>query len=159
MFFGIAIVVFAVICWAFQRNVVLSQATGHSNKFGTIINCIDGRVQAPAAEWLKNTYHLAYVDTITEPGPDKAMVEGPRGRIEEIEQAVRISVNAHLSPIVAIAGHDECAANPVDKATHLKQIKEAVKAIESWNLPVKVVGLWVGHEHNQWKVEPVEKND
>lgn len=66
------------------------------DKFGTAINCIDGRVQLPVIKWLKENYYLDFVDMITEPGPDKVL---------------------------------------------------------SWNLPVKVIGVWV---NENWKIEVVD---
>jgi hypothetical protein len=47
-----------------------------SYRVGTAINCIDGRVQEPVAAWLKERYHLDYVDMITEPGADKVLATG-----------------------------------------------------------------------------------
>lgn len=29
-----------------------------SGKFGTVINCIDGRVQIPVSNWIKENYHF-----------------------------------------------------------------------------------------------------
>ncbi len=37
-------------------------------KFVTAINCMDGRVQIPVIEYLKNNYGINYVDMITAPG-------------------------------------------------------------------------------------------
>ncbi|MEO7000427.1 MAG: carbonic anhydrase, partial [Ktedonobacterales bacterium] len=49
------------------REGAWSMATG---TFGTAINCIDGRVQAPVAEWLKINCHVTWVDMVTVAGPD-----------------------------------------------------------------------------------------
>ncbi len=43
--------------------------------FATAINCMDGRVQIPAIEWLKRRHQIDYVDMITEPGPNKILSE------------------------------------------------------------------------------------
>ncbi len=45
-----------------------------SDKFGTVINCIDSRTQLPVSNWIKENYSVDYVDTITEPGPDKVFL-------------------------------------------------------------------------------------
>ena len=47
-------------------------------KFGTAINCMDGRVQEPVAKFLKEIYGIDFVDTITEPGPVKILSENSR---------------------------------------------------------------------------------
>jgi len=124
---------------------------GHG-KFGTAINCIDGRVQLPLISWMKEQFHLDYVDSITEAGPDKIMAEqGPE--VLSIRNRVNISVKAHGSNILVIAGHYDCAANPVDEAQHRVQIKKAIQVAYSWNLPIETItGVWINRD---WKVEPV----
>ncbi len=120
--------------------------------FGTAINCIDGRVQLPVLDWLKRNYSVRYVDAITEPGVDRVFSETNVDRIQQLKSKVMISMNAHGSSIVVISGHHECAGNPVTKNEHLNHIKKASEIIKSWNLPVKVVGLWV---NENWEVEVV----
>lgn len=122
-----------------------------SNKFGTGINCIDGRTQLPLAKWMKEKHSLDYIDMITEPGVDKVLSESSE-KVEAIKAKVMISVNAHKSNIVVIAGHHDCAGNPVSKEEHEKQIKKSVENIRAWNLPVKVIGAWI---NDKWEVEIV----
>ena len=122
-------------------------------KFGTVINCIDGRTQIPVSKWIKENYSLDYIDTITEPGPDKAISEKNASKIEQLKTKVLISIKAHGSKIVIIAGHHDCAANPVSKTNHIDQIKKSINEIKSWNLDVDVFGIWVNEE---WKIERVD---
>jgi len=113
-------------------------------KFATAINCIDGRVQAPVAEFIKNNYDIDYVDMITEPGPDKALSENKTlDIIESVKRRMLISIEKHRSKIVVIAGHHDCAANPAEEKEHCRQIREAVKNIKEWNSEVDVYGVWV----------------
>jgi len=102
----------------------------------------------PITQWLKKNHGVDYVDTITEPGVDK-MFSNP-GKIEEIKAKASISVNAHGSKIIIVSGHHDCAGNPVSRQEHIEQIKGAVSTIESWNLPVKVIGAWV---NERWELE------
>ena len=121
--------------------------------FATAINCMDGRVQIPVIEWLKRQYGVDYVDMITEPGPERLLAEcKDRKGIESIQKRLEISVTRHNSKLVAIAGHRDCVGNPADKETQLKQISSAVKIVESWNLEVRVIGLWVDEK---WRVQKV----
>jgi hypothetical protein len=53
---------------------------------------------------------------------------------------------------VAVVGHHDCAANPVSEAQHRQNIGQAVATVKSWDLPVKVIGLWV---NSDWQVEVV----
>ena len=122
-------------------------------KFGTAINCIDGRAQGPVSQWVKENQSVDYVDTVTEPGADKALLMENKERIDQIKTKVNISIKAHGSSVIVIAGHHDCAGNPVSKEEHLEQIKKSVGIIKSWNFPVKVFGLWV---NDQWKIVQVE---
>lgn len=121
-------------------------------KFGTAINCMDGRAQLPIIHWLKESYHLDYVDMITEPGADKAVAQGTAELLTSLRAKAQISVQAHGSGLIAVAGHDDCAANPVSQEEHWKQIRQAVEVIRAWGFPVKVIGLWVDAT---WNVQTV----
>jgi hypothetical protein len=122
-------------------------------KFGTAINCMDGRVQLPVIEWMKKQYKLDYVDMITEPGADNAVSSGWYERVEEIKAKVLISVNKHGSSIIIIAGHDDCAGNPVSPEQHKTNLRDALKVVQSWRLPVDVIGaIWINKD---WRVEVV----
>ncbi len=125
-----------------------------SGKFVTVFYCIDCRTHLPVSNWIKENYSVDYVDTITEPGPDKVFLEKNNEKIEQIKSKLLISIKAHNSTLVAIAGHYDCAANPISKDEHLIQIRSSISLIKSWNLPVKVIGLWIS---DQWKVQLVDE--
>lgn len=94
---------------------------------------------------------MDFVDVITEPGSDKVL-----GRLSDLDQQIRtkleISISAHKSKMVFVSGHHECAAHPVSRDEHIADIKKAASKIDSWNLPVKVTGLWI---NDSWNVETV----
>ncbi|MCS7229700.1 MAG: hypothetical protein RMJ81_03935 [Candidatus Kryptonium sp.] len=125
-----------------------------AQKFATAINCMDGRTQIPVTEWLKENYKVDYVDMITEPGPDGVLSKNIDNQIiESLRRKAEISAYKHNSKIIVIAGHHDCAGNPVDKDTHINQIKLSVQTIKSWGLPFeKVIGLWV---NENWEIEKV----
>ncbi|HLY30179.1 MAG TPA: carbonic anhydrase [Ktedonobacterales bacterium] len=114
-----------------------------NDPFGTAINCIDGRAQRPVADWVATYGQVKFVDMITEPGADGVIARGSSERLPQIRQAVEISVVAHNSTILAIAGHDGCAAHPVSEDEHKADIRKAAQVIAGWGLPVRIVGLWV----------------
>jgi len=122
--------------------------------FGTVITCMDGRVQEPVAKWLKERLGLNFVDTITEPGVDRLMAEGSREQRDGVRAKVLISTNAHGSRVVAVVGHADCAGNPVAKERHVEQVLQAVATVHSWGLNVRILGLWV---NEQWTVEQVSE--
>ena len=116
-------------------------------KFAVAINCIDGRVQLPVIEWLKENYGVDFVDIVTEPAPDLILSTNEDDlKIESIRSRVELSIKKHDTRIVAVVGHHDCAGNPVDENKHIKHISEAVKTVESWGYNVKVIGLWVDED-------------
>ena len=126
----------------------------HAGKFGTAINCMDGRVQTPVTNWMKERFGLDYIDMITEPGPEKMLSQDMSDQVKSIKSRVMISVNAHGSQVILVAAHHDCAGNPVSKEEHIRQVRECRKIIGSWNLPVKeVIGIWV---NDRWSVEPID---
>jgi len=105
---------------------------------------MDGRTQEPIISWAKKTFEVDYVDAITEPGPDKILAEGPDTLVESIRNRVIISVNKHGSQNVIVVSHHDCAGNPVSKEEHLDQLKKSVDVVSSWELGVKIIGVWIG---------------
>ena len=116
------------------------------DKFGTAICCIDGRVQTPVADWIRLHSQVQFVDMINEPGADKILSEGTSNLIAYVADKVEISIKVHQSKIIAVVGHYDCAANPVSFREHKEQIEFGVDMVNSWNLGVRVVGLYV----NEW---------
>ena len=123
-----------------------------NDSFGTAINCIDGRAQRPVADWVATNGQVTYVDMVTEPGADGLLAQGASLRVAQIRQAVEVSVNAHHSAIIAIAGHYGCAAHPVSDDEHKQSIRQAAQLIAGWGLPVRVVGLLV---NSAWQIEVI----
>ena len=120
--------------------------------FGTALNCIDGRAQQAVTNWLKEQYHVDFVDMITEPGMDNVLNTAPHVIIEHIKDNAQISITAHKSCIIAIAGHHDCAGNPTSREEHWQHIHQAVDLIKSWQWSIKVIGLWL---NDQWHIEEV----
>jgi carbonic anhydrase len=120
-------------------------------KFATSISCMDGRIQIPLNDWVRKNYSVDYVDTITEPGVEKKLTQNID--VEQIKSKAEISIFKHKSDLIIVSGHHDCAGNPVSKEEHILQIKESIKIINSWNFPVRVLGVWV---NDRWEVEPIQ---
>jgi len=116
------------------------------DKFATAITCIDGRVQQPVADWVKLHSNVHYVDLITEPGPDKVLSSESTFVVDEIIRKVSFSIRYHASPVVALCGHHDCAANHATKEEHIEQILEGIRVLMSYRLNVQLLGLWL----NEW---------
>ncbi len=118
-------------------------------KFATAISCMDGRVQEPISKYIKEKFKVDYIDTITEPGPNKILAENsPSAKIESIRQRIDISLNKHKSSLIAISGHHDCAGNPTTTENQANQTREAIKTLSKWYPGVKIIGLWVDEN---WK--------
>lgn len=120
-------------------------------KFATAISCIDGRIQIPISNWIKDNYQVDYVDTITEPGIDKKISDNVD--LDSMKAKAGISINKHMSDLIVVSGHYDCAGNPVSNDEHIAHIKKSVNVVKSWGYDVLVVGLWV---NENWQVEKVE---
>ncbi|WP_347861609.1 carbonic anhydrase [Salimicrobium sp. PL1-032A] len=120
--------------------------------FATAINCMDGRVQLPIIHWMKENYGVEYIDMITEAGPNRVLLQGSSNQLDEIKNKVLVSTEKHDSKVIAIAGHHDCAGNPVDRSQKEKEIKRSVELVEKWDLGVTVLGLFV---NENWEVEVV----
>ena len=110
-------------------------------KFCSVINCMDGRVQLPVIQYLKQRFDVRYVDSITEAGPalilakrsDTALVKGILARL-------RISIEKHNSVGIAVVGHQDCAGNPASYDDQLEHIRDSVRFLRSEYEDAKVIG-------------------
>ena len=127
-----------------------------AGQFATAINCIDGRAQRPVSEWMRINFSVDFVDTITQPGPDAALTEGQTPVIEMIRANVGVSVTAHQSQLIAIAGHHGCAGNPVSDDTHKEQIRASCQVVAGCGFRARVIGLCV---NEWWQIEVVADSD
>jgi hypothetical protein len=113
-------------------------------KFGTAINCIDGRTQEPVINFMKKKYDIDGVDMVTFPGADGIFsVRENLDKIEIIRRSVSISIEKHHSRIIAVVGHFDCAGNPGDKEHHYAHIRKALHEVSSWNFDAQIAGYYV----------------
>ena len=113
-------------------------------KFGTAINCIDGRTQEVVIDHMKQNFGIDGVDMVTFPGADGLFSnEKYSGEIALIRRAVSISIEKHGSRIIAVIGHYDCAGNPGDREDHFRHIRSAMQEVSSWNFNAQVIGLYV----------------
>lgn len=115
-------------------------------RFATAINCIDGRAQTPALDWLKLHCNVDFVDLITEPGANKVLTQGPAETIAAIKRKAEFSFKVRQSGLLAVVAHYDCLAHPVSKEEHWEDIRESAAVINSWGWGARILGLWV----NEW---------
>jgi len=122
-----------------------------SFRFGTAINCIDGRTQQVVIDYMKQNYEVDVVDMLTFPGADRIFSDPERlPEVALAKRAISISIEKHNSKVIEVVGHYDCAGNPGDKAHHYAHIRKAVQEVSSWNLSARVIGLYV---NDKWKIE------
>ncbi|HHJ51833.1 MAG TPA: hypothetical protein ENJ89_01450 [Caldithrix abyssi] len=112
--------------------------------FCTAINCMDGRVQLPVIDYLKKRFGVAYVDAITEAGPNRIVAEQTnKALLQSIYNRVDISIENHNSVGIAIVGHYDCAGNPAPQEEQMVHIQKAVRALGQRYENMEIIGLWV----------------
>lgn len=122
--------------------------------FAAAVTCIDGRVHEPVAAWVKARFGVDHVDLVTQPGPDLALCCETEARIEHLRESLGVSAEAHRSGALVIAGHADCAANPVSEAQHRDHLRRALSRALTWAPPdMVVVGVWVDDEGRVTEVD------
>jgi len=116
----------------------------------TCLNCMDGRVQLPVLQWIKENYPVDFVDVITEAGMDNVLCN--QQDIGEVLRSINISVNVNKSTRLFVVGHYDCRGNPVEESIHRQEISGAVKRLKEHWPTHEIVGLWV---NKRWVVEVV----
>lgn len=124
--------------------------------FATLLNCMDGRVQLPAINWIKANFNVEYVDTITEPGIDRLVYEKDMDFLNSLNRKINISLSLHTSKYIFITGHHDCSGNSAGKEEHMKHIKCSVKLLKDIYKNIPVTGLWINQNFEVEKVYTIE---
>jgi carbonic anhydrase len=120
-------------------------------EFGSVLNCMDGRVQRKVSDYLTATFGVRFVDTITSPGMVQH-VAAQTPRTEGVLADLRISLEKHGSAHIGVAAHSDCAGNPVADKTQKDQVGAAMARLAEVFPETQVVGLWV---NDRWIVERI----
>ncbi len=116
-------------------------------KFATALNCMDGRAQLPIIKMVQKLSGAEFVDMITEAGIDEIIASSTDAVLMEgIKKRINISTDNHGSEFIAVVGHDGCAGNPVDEATHRVHIAAACEVLKKQYPAAEVVGIWLDAE-------------
>lgn len=125
--------------------------------FCTAINCMDGRAQLPVIEYLQQRFGVDYVDSITEPGPNKILAEQTDSHLlDSIFQRLQISVQHHHSVGLAVVGHADCAGNPATEQEQAIHTRRAVEYLKGKYGDLEIIGLWVDASWNVLELSPSE---
>jgi len=107
---------------------------------------MDGRVQEPVIDWLRDHFDVKWVDKITEAGPVAALVDDNQDVLTAIQRRVQVSIDAHATKGIAIAVHDGCAGMPMNLSIEVEQEmgREAARKLQTLYPNLPVLALWVG---------------
>ncbi len=114
-------------------------------RFAVAITCIDGRIQDALQRQLREEYDVDHLDVVTLPGVDLALARDEQAR-GFASRSVDVSVAAHGSEVVILAGHTDCAGNPVDDDTHAAMVREGAKWLCDRYPGLTVAGVLVDTE-------------
>lgn len=118
--------------------------------FGTVINCMDGRIQLPVINFLRERFGVDYIDNITAAGPVGVLSSrSDKQAVQSIIDRVDISVNCHKSDKIAVVGHYDCAGVNAEQQEHEKMVADSVEFIRKKYPRTDVIALWVD---SNWKV-------
>ena len=120
--------------------------------FYTAINCIDGRVQEPVINYIKEKYNVLFVDMITDAGPVKILSNKKTDNLKSIITCIDISLKKHKSKGIAIVAHYDCAGNPISDEEQKKLLQKAIVFLENIYKNVSVCGLWVDKDRKVEKI-------
>jgi len=112
-----------------------------------------GRSQFPIDEWVRKNHSIDYVDTITEPGVEKRISESIK--IGKIKSKAEISIYKHHFNMIVVSGRHNCTGNPVSKEEQIEQIKKLMLYIKFWNMPIKIIVIYVD---DKWEIEEVKED-
>lgn len=121
-------------------------------KFGTVVNCIDGRVQYPVMDYLKRNYNIEFFDAANEAGPIKILTERTeKCRLYSLKEQIMTSLEEHESRFIAVVGHHDCTDNPVDRPEQEAQIEHTLEYLrKAFGSEITYLGLFV---NERWEVE------
>ena len=114
-----------------------------------------GRGPPPLTEWVRDRFGVDHVDLLTQPGPDPALCCGDDAAVAHLRDHLGVSTRAHRPGALVVAGHADCAANPVSEAEHRRHLHLALARARAWvpeGLPV--VGVWVDHDGRVAEIDP-----
>ena len=120
--------------------------------FYTAINCMDGRIQEPVTNYIKDKYDVLFVDMITDAGPVKILSNKKTENLRFIISCIDISLKKHKSKGIAIVAHYDCAGNPVPDEEQKKLLQKAVSFLMNKYINVSVCGLWVDKNRKVEKI-------
>ena len=114
--------------------------------YGTVLTCIDGRIQRPVADFLVTRFGVPHIDMVTRAGMVKHLTSSYDPATNAIVNDLEVSLSLHGSTQLALVAHYDCAGNPVDDDTQRTQLQHGVDHFVRRYPGLTIMGLWVGEK-------------
>ncbi len=112
---------------------------------------MDNLIHEPLIQFIKNKYHVKYVDTMTEAGLCKILSDNRDNPLtKSIDNRITVSLSKHNSQMIFIPGHDGWAGNIVSEDIQIKQIVNSAKRFRRNYPNIKVIPFWIDQD---WKAK------
>jgi hypothetical protein len=95
--------------------------------FASAVTCIDGRFIGLLLDWTLERFGVDAVDVVTEPGVDGSLPE----LVDDLKRRLAPSLDKHGSHQVVLAGHEDCAGNPVSDDAHREHLAVSARSLSN----------------------------
>jgi len=112
-------------------------------KFGTCLNCIDGRLQLLAIDWIKKNYNIDCVDMITELDMIGKLSKNRNKSIDHIVKNIKHSLANNKSEAIFIVGYGDIPNSLTEQRCEKEDVVGSADILRSLFPDCKIVGLWV----------------
>lgn len=122
-------------------------------EFGTVLTCMDGRIQRKVSDYLTATFGVRNIDTVTAAGMIRHIAADTE-RTTTILADLDVSISEHGSQDIAVVAHHDCAGNPTSDRAQRDQVVEAVTRIRRRHPEAEVIGLWLDRNSTVERIRP-----
>lgn len=119
--------------------------------FGTVLTCMDGRIQRKVSDYLVTSFGVKNLDTVTAAGIVRHLATDT-DRTGAILGDLDVSVDTHGSRDIAVVAHHDCAGNPTSDNEQKEQVGQATARLMRRHPDAEVIGLWLDRN---WTVERI----
>ena len=104
--------------------------SAEGKKLGVGVFCVDWRLHhrnVNIVEMVRAHLGVDGVDALAIPGPDGVFAPGREMEVGSLKAWLKLLIEAHGPVAIAFVGHYQCAGNPVDDATHDKDVEATMR--------------------------------
>ena len=108
------------------------------------VNCVDGRVQHPAIEYLRTRFSVPHVDVVSEWNPAHVLAGSHVSEhTRSVVERVNLLVTVHDVVAVALVAHQGCEEAGLFDGDPIEELNMAVQHLAQHVTQHRVIGLWI----------------